>query len=636
MKNKYCTDRFMRALKGLSLSFIALMSMTACDSDDVGNNLYTKVNENIGEYLISNSDLYSEFIKVLDTTNVMGLLSSYGEYTCFAPDNEAMLAYYQKIGVSGMNMLSMDTLKQIAYDHIILGWTVLSSEFPMEGRLAQITMSDRYISSLRYATGEIYMNRTSLVVTKDIEVQNGVIHRIAETLDPIRDGILEVISQDSTFTLFYAALEETHLADSLLDEEDETYDPELYEDLITTTLDDDSWYYETIPQGRLFGYTIFMESDSIMAINSITDMASLKAYAASIYDVVYPEDAGITDPRDRRNSLNRFVAYHLITKELGYDKIIDAYDTDHMLETKDMYEYLETMCPNTLIEVCKVRTPAETNLMNRNLDAGTVVRIIKSQSDIEAGNGVYHAVDNMLVYDINTHNMLSSKRLRFDSASFFDELTNNNMRGSGTTDPNLRFKLPRGYLKRVTCSEQTTVGYLTGYPKYQNYEGDEIFLRADISKLYDFVIETLPIPSGTYEVRFGYGANSNRGVAQLYFDGEPCGVPLNLSTLGDDPSIGYIEPETDEDDYYGYQNDKMMRNRGYMKAPAVFHVPVEGWFYGENSRYSANLLRRILGIYRFTEAGTHTLGVKGLSGGEFMFDYMEFIPTSALESEDIY
>jgi len=525
--------------------------------------------------------------------------------------------------------------KQIAYDHIILGWAMRTVDFVV-GRLPHLSMSERFFNISLGDTGEVYINKSSKILSKDILVHNGVVHRISETLNPVRDGIVEVISKDSTFSIFYSALNETGLVDSLLLVEDETYNPDLYRDLITQTLDMGGWFYQEIPESRKFGYTILMESNSTMSKNGITDLPSLKTYAASVYDRVYPEDAGITDVRNRRNSLNRFVAYHLISKQLGYNKFIDAYDTEHMVKTADMYEYIETMCPNTLIEICKLRKTNETNLLNRNTDIGSVVRIVKTNSDNDALNGVYHEIDGMLVYDYDTQNMLSGKRLRFDSSSFFDELTNNNMRGRGVTDPNLRFQLPRGYIKRISCTEQTVVGYLTGYPMYQNYEGDEIFLRASPGRLYDFTIETLPIPAGTYEVRFGYGANGNRGVAQLYFDGVPTGVPINLSTLATNSAIGYVVPHTEPDDYNGFENDKMMRNRGYMKAPAVFRVPVEGWFYGENARYSANLLRRILGIYIFRTAGKHKLGVIGLSAGEFMFDYLEFIPTSRLESEDIY
>lgn len=623
------------------LSFVGLLILAftvqlfvSCDSDDVGDNLYTFKDDTMGQFLRKDSN-YTEFVKILDTTRVIGLLNTVGEYTCFAPDNEAMASYYAKMKKNGVNDFSMDSLIQIAYDHIVLGWVMRTNDFNL-GRLPHTSMSDRYFNISLATDGQILINKSSEILEKDILVHNGVIHKISRTLDPVRDGIVEVLSKDEKFTVFYQALEHTGLADSLLLIEDDSYDPEQYRHLITQTKDMGGWFYHEIPESRKFGYTILVESNETYSKYGITDLESLKSYAASIYDKVYPEDAGITDVRSRRNSLNRFVAYHLITKQLGFDKFIDVYDTDHMVKTADMYEYIETMCPNTLMEIVKIRSTNKTNIINRNSETGKSVRIMKENSDIDARNGVYHEIDDVLVYDEATHNMISGKRLRFDSASFFDELTNNNMRGRGTTDPNLRFQLPRGYVKRITCSEQTVVGYLTGYPKYQNYEGDEIFLRGSPGRLYDFEIETLPVPAGTYEVRFGYGANSNRGVAQLYFDGLPAGVPINLSTTATNSAIGYVSPHTEAFDYDGYENDKMMRNRGYMKAPAVFRVPVEGWFYGENSRYSAQLLRRILGIFTFKTAGTHILGVKGLSSGEFMFDYLEFVPTSILESEDVY
>jgi hypothetical protein len=73
-----------------------------------------------------------------------------------------------------------------------------------------------------------------------------------------------------------------------------------------------------------------------------------------------------------------------------------------------------------------------------------------------------------------------------------------------------------------------------------------------------------------------------------------------------------------------------------MKGPACYKVITPGWTSGENARYSNAILRRILGQFNFPKAGHHEFYVKGLSGGEFMFDYMEFVPTSALETEDVY
>lgn len=620
-----------------------VLSFTACDSDKV-DNLYTFQNRMVGEYLVDSAKTYSEFVRLLDTTKVMGLLNSYGVYTCFAPTNEAMHNFYAQKGKKSLADFAMDSLVTMAKDHLITGVAYFSSGF-QNGRLTKLSMSDRFIFISFTAGGGVYINKSAKIIQKDIEMYNGNIHKIDHVLDPTREGIVEAISSKKEFSIFYEALLATGLADSLVKIKDESYDPENYSSMITVPASLGQWYYQELPPSRKYGYTALMESNATMNSNSITDLNSLKSYAAKIYDEIYPEDANVTNPADRRNSLNRFVAYHLIKKQLSYSKFIDDYvmynnsfDKSHMLNDigLNLNEYIETLCPNTLIEVTRKGGTQETNLLNLNPETNQCVRIVKANSDNDATNGVFHEVDKMLVYSKDVDNVLSSKRLRFDAASFFDELTNNNMRGNGSTLPNVQYQIPRGYLSRVTCSEQTVVCYLTPYEKYQDYQGDEIFLGASSGKLYDFTITTPPIPAGTYEVRFGYLTNGKRGVAQLYLDGVPAGVPLDLNMNATDASIGYEVPGSVTDDPNGYENDKMMRNRGFMKGPACYRVPVAGWTSGKNARYSASVLRRIMGTYRFKSAGHHYLTVKGLSGGEFMFDYLEFVPTSALETEDIY
>ncbi|HEY6913860.1 MAG TPA: fasciclin domain-containing protein, partial [Paludibacter sp.] len=84
-----------QSLIGLFI-FLATMGalLTGCDSDDVGGNLYTKTDKMLGEYLRNDPANYSEFTTLLDTTHVFGLLNSYGSYTCFVPNNQAMLKFY--------------------------------------------------------------------------------------------------------------------------------------------------------------------------------------------------------------------------------------------------------------------------------------------------------------------------------------------------------------------------------------------------------------------------------------------------------------------------------------------------------------------------------------------------------------
>ncbi|MDL2243699.1 fasciclin domain-containing protein [Bacteroidales bacterium OttesenSCG-928-J19] len=617
----------------LSLFLVGMLFMTVSCEDDVDqDSMYTFKTKTMGQYIEEEESL-SDFATILQRTNVMGLLKSYGVYTCFAPDNKALQRYYEKKGKSSLDDFNEYELKQIAFDHLVSGDTIPSGYFG-EGRLNQMTMSDRFLS-ISYSGSNIIVNSTSVIFEKDIMVHNGVIHLISEVIDPARYGIVVAILGDDKFSLFADALLATGLAELLQKDQDETYDPNLYTDLIKYPKETNpAWRYDDIPWIKRYGYTVFMESNETFQRNGINNIEDLKAYAAKVYDKVYPEDAGITDITNRKNSLNRFIAYHLVDKELSIDKLIDAYDNNNVIKIYDMYEYIETMCPNTLIEVKKDRQLDETNLLNFISETGRAIRLTDDY-DNEAKNGIYHEIDDILVYDEDVLADHSSKRLRMDMASMFPEFTNNNIRGQKHTLPCLHMWFPHGYIERLDASEQTTLGYVGSNERLMNYQGDELFMDVATGNLYEFTITTPPIPKGVYEVRMGYLSNGGRGVCQFYFDGTPTGVPINLNNQGDHESIGWVQPGTVLSDPYGYENDKMMRNLGYMKAPACIAAPDKTWTSSSNAREDKRVLRNILGIYTFDEAGHHTLSVKGLSGGQFMLDYLEFIPTSAIESEDI-
>lgn len=624
--------RFHQALTILALG---MGSLTACNSDDIGGNLYTFTEQLMGQYLESDST-FSEFSKLIDKTQIKGFLNSYGSYTCFVPTNDAMRTFYKQKGKQSLEDFSPDSLKQMAYDHLINGSTVLAVDFG-KGILPVLSMSDRSLL-ISYKDSGTYINKDSRIIRKDILVHNGVIHCIDKNLDPVRDGIALVVSKDTTFRLFYRALEATGLIDSLQMTVDDSYSLNAeqivaLEAAVQTTISSE----RHAPTSRKYGYTLLMESDKTYREHGIVDLNSMKAYAKSVYDVVYPADANIDDITDRRNSLNRFIAYHLINKRISNSKFINDYYTAHMSRVVDMYEYIEPMCPNTLIEVKFDRLSQTGNHFNTNSETGESIGLVSGNNDIQSGNGFYHEIDGLLTYNANVVNELSSKRLRFDIASIFPELANNNMRGRPSDNNALLYRnaLPKGYLDKLDCTEQTVVCYSNAHDKLMNYQGDEVFLTVQNNKLYDFTFTTPPVPKGTYEVRFGYQSNGRRGVAQFYMDGIPTGVPVNLNTVGSNAQIGYEMPTTVPDDFDGFLNDKMMRNRGYMKGPNSFKAVVESWYGGQSARMNGSNLRKILGIYKFDEDGTHRIMVKGLSSGQFQIDFLEFVPTNILENEDI-
>lgn len=617
--------------KPFRVTFVLLLILVgivqSCVDEPTIISTFTK--EMMGDYLKNRPDDFSEFKRLMDTTQVLGLVDTYGKYTLFAPTNTAMKQFYVSKGKISLKDFTVDTLRKIAYDHIIKGYVVKSENF-IDGLMPYLTMSDRFISTTSRSVNNVfvyYINNTSAIQTKDIDVSNGVIHVINKVIDPSVMNIAQAIKANPRFSIFSEAMIKTGLIDSMYLTRDGSYDPKNFS-YIDVTFVQGGGSVDELPISRKYGYTVLLESNDTYKQNSINSYEDLKAFAATHVFNEDAADANVTDVTDRRNSLNKFISYHMINKKLTYTKFIDDYDTKHMIKTYDMYEYIETMCPNTLIEIKKERSSGLTNLINKSTETGKAVQIIAKDSD--SVNGVYHEIDNILIYDAKQAGELSSKRLRMDAASFFPELTNNNMRYYDPSKPR-SWVFPQGYIKRLKCTATTRFCYLNAYGGYLDYEGDEIYLKG----MYDFTVETPPIPAGTYEVRFSYQPTGGRGAAQLYWDGVPCGIPLDLRIFATDPLIGYVEPGTDPEDTNGFENDKMMRNRGYMKGPCTY-LDVLGVWYGKKiARQSSQSLRRILGTYTFTKSGTHKLSVKAVREGQFMMDFLEFVPVELIENEGV-
>ncbi len=632
MKARNMLAIFYRLQLGKVILTLMITGLFSSCFDDYITDTTTFPGKTLGEFLEADTVQFSEFSKLLDTTGIKGSLKTYVKFTCFAPNNNAMKEFYALRGRKSLADFPLDTLKKIAYDHLISGVVFSTADFK-EGRLLQPSMSDRFISityeDFNNGLNVIKVNKFSPIVEANDSVHNGIVHVIGAVLSPIELNIVEAIAQKGKYKLFYEALVATGLYAKLQLVKDKNYNPAYFEATLAT-IGTINGYYPVLPPVRKYGYTAFVESDSTLNANGITNLDELKQKAAQIYNEVFPEDMGITDIENPRNSLNRFIAYHLVNKQISFDKLIKYYDTGHMNKTYDLYEYIEPMCPNALIEVKIERATSQNNLINKTEGTGDVVRIVNGNYDNDATNGVFHEIDNILAYTKDFAGELSGKRLRLEGASFFSELANNNLRGIGTVT-NIRNFIPNGYCDRLKCSENTRFCYLTDI-RYEDFQGDEIWMRG----MYDFSITTPVIPAGTYEIRMGYQPTGSRGAAQLYWDSIPCGIPLDLRLLASDPKVGYETPGINLADLTGFENDKMMRNRGYMKGPDSYFSVDKAWYKASNARMSVQSLRRILTRVEFKTAKNHTFTVKAIREGEFMMDYLEFVPVEMLENEDTH
>jgi uncharacterized surface protein with fasciclin (FAS1) repeats len=599
-------------MKKTVLIALSAIFMLSCIEDDNMEKFATFEEATIVSYLEKNSETYSEYLELVKSVGLYDLLNAYGKYTVFAPTNDALRTFYAENG--SPDEMSLKDKKELVYNHILTD-KVNSSGFPV-GSISAPTFSDNFITC-DYQTGEsnpvIVINNGAKVISIDKEVHNGVIHTIDKVIVFSKVIMPDAIKRadDGRFSLFAEALFATGMNDSLMMTDDLTYEQKLMPNSRPGSGSSNYW----TPPFLKHGATAFIESDSTYHAHGLYTLDDLKRYAADIYDKVYPSDADVTDITDRRNSLNRFVSYHLMNRAQAENEFISADIEYFYVPGTTIYQYMEMMCPYTLLEI------SSGNLINKRKN-GDAIRFLKT--NYEAMNGYFHEIDGILTYDKGMEDDVLNKRLRMDIASMIPEFITNKLRNKDIGDSD-RWYIPQGYMSTLWFSENTQANYIS-CTCWCNMDGDEFMM----GNKYDLTLRLPPIPAGTYEIRCGFAAYGNRGVMQVYFDGSPCGIPVDMNKTGSNPQIGWVRDDATEDE--GVQNDKMMHNRGYMKGPNTIYVKTKS----STMRDDSQPLRKILTTRTLEKTEPHLLRFKSVEDRTDMqchLDYMEFIPIGLLYAE---
>lgn len=351
----------------------------------------------------------------------------------------------------------------------------------------------------------------------------------------------------------------------------------------------------------------------------------------------------------------------------------------------DRYDYFETALPYTSVKVTKpfanntteyTSVSGETGFLRDHLvvnyaqEMGTrCVRtnfmekhinvVIEDESTTrsrpglqdfqpQAVNGMIYTIDKILIYDeTEMAGNIFDERMRWDVFSLFPELTNNDVRWVPEDATYTLTYIPENYSTRLRHrNTDTHIYYLRPHNAmydggYANYQGDEMLVTGK----YDFEYRIPHVPAGTYEIRFGYSCSNARGVSQFYFDNKICGIPLDMRDSNLD-FMGWFEESENEDE--NRKNDKAMRNRGFMKAPASIWLGSYDTSKPDKSmRYANRAFRRIIGTYELEYGKDYWLRFKDVTEGgtddkpnEFNQDYLEIVPVGILNNpskpEDIY
>ncbi|MBQ9285611.1 MAG: fasciclin domain-containing protein [Bacteroidaceae bacterium] len=604
-----------------ALTAIALI--VSCNSDDIQDEaMYTFTGETVASFCQHTPEL-SNFYQMLEQTGNTSLLSIYGHFTCFPPTNEAIERWLVNRGQT-WNDLTTEDMQKVVYSSTISNNTqeFLTTDF-LGNATSLLSMQDRtiQISFVINDLGqrEIVVNSVATIVSADNEVHNGVVHVVDCVIEPSEETFLQRLSQQPALKVFTRAFEASGFNEQMSD----IYDPNYIGPAGYDGEDPSQSHFEHCK----LGWTVFAETDEVLReagldIEGVDTLTAVEQFASQWYGT---KDLG--DYTSEHNPLHLFIAYHILNRQMNTGSMVYTGFACAPTYRSKAYEYYETMLQYRLMEI---KAGPEIN-RRRN---GQSVHLDETACNIEVMNGYIHTLRDLLIYDEDVMRTdVLHKRIRFDFYSVPPQLTNNHIRWNWDYLSSAR-AFPQDfcgdYFKYNTGSALT----LWASDGWTNYQSDEMLIAGP---MYDFTLKMLPVPPGNYEIRLGYRAENWRGIAQLFIDGQIAGIPVDL-TIGyngaeNDPRIGYVHDEDTSDD--GIENDKMMRNHGYMKAPTSMYTGQEG---GKSLRDMSACLRIIIGQYLFQDYGYHYFRAKNMDdkggGRQFHADYIEYIPVDLLRDED--
>ena len=651
------------------------LSILACTDEIDKSNRFTFTGETMADFLLNRSEKYSHFITLLKRADLFSLLNTYGQYTLFLPDNEAVEKYLQEqdsiyhatkdtaipiwTGVTSplLEELTDSMANVIARTHLIETMHMMAEMG--EGALPSRNFLYRFLGVNYAVEGEQYyikLNNSAAIVGGDNQVENGIVHLVDKVVAPSQKNVPELISSYDFFGIFSEALYATGFCDSLTKEYDKSYMSDKY----TINLENSGYGTFRAPETKYYKYTGFVETDEVFHSYGIHTLDDLRTFAEKWYGTEERDN-----PRSPHNALYKFVAYHFVPREMPHNSIVPYglyyyegkdYLNQIMPAIYDRYDYFETMQGtmmkamkplsrpegrDTYINFNKREAPFNTEL-HRHLSVRVIplTEFIKMRKeythfDQMASNGIVHPIDKILIYNEDEmHGNILNERIRIDVLSLMPELQCNGVRyrpNESTMSPER--VIPDDYSEKLSIkSGMVIVPYV-----------HRVFtLFGDCLRCYrefDFELTLPPLPSRVYEVRvglsnFGYGVWNGTirpDPVQVYIDGKVEGVPfpINYNDYKDHESLnveqtGFVADERTLDN--GLENDKLMRNIGWMKGPVSF-IDWDGYT-ARDKRYS---MRKII-TRKFFAPGRHTIRFRyvGERANEMLLDYLEFVPLNII------
>ena len=686
-------------------AFMATGSMTSCSDEPDSQYFYSFTGEMLSDY-ISNREQYSEFKYIVEKADLMDLLSTYGRYTCFLPDNKAIDEYLQSKGIPSVEDLSVADCDTIARTHLVQN---MYSTFEMvldflptynlQGRyLATKPIVDENGNAVIQIEGNAHIIFSDTladgqIIHQNDSVENGIVQPVNKVIEKSNCYIADILRDNDKISLFYEALVATGVRKEIELIEDVTYSKNQPKYRYKShTWEEVAW----VPDKKKYGFTAFVEPDSIYRAKFVEfgvdtskgDLYALYDLACKLYDPVYgsgddlhrddlKEGWKFENLTDSINPLKRFIRYHIMNRYVpGTNKLASMEISEHGnypfgfdATVVNPTEWYTTLLPHTMLKVSMLtmnkdeqgrdcrgndRDKVKGFFINRRygetsdyqIRGAYILKDMEAEYENDALNGHFFYVDDLIAFTTDVRDKVQNMRIRMDFSTVFPEVMTNDMRQEGNyrvDDPNNKADdsnepkngknryFPDGYLDGVTVNNDGHLVMRRPHLYFWSWQGDEWNLFGD----YDMTFRIPPVPfSGEWQFRLGFCSIPTRGVMQVYFDGKPQGIPLDMTKdLNTDMYLGdryknydaYMKMTDEEKAEY----QKVLKNLGAYDDGRSQLIGQKDHPLGNAS----GMYRRILCQTDVDATKDHYIRFRVASDGkgnnnEFMFDFFEMVPKS--------
>ncbi|MEC3907211.1 fasciclin domain-containing protein [Tamlana sp. 2201CG12-4] len=472
----------MKNIKNIITMLLALLIISNCEDNSIDDNFAIAELYPISIYMGMHPEKFGMWKDILQQAELDHSFNASGTYTMYAPNNKAVEEWLSGRAVSS---ISKEAAAELVFNHVI-NKPYIHTDYN-EGAIPDTNMNGHYIA-VEFGDGayqNIKLNKSSLILEKDIKMTNGFINEIDHVMD-ILPNLSSVLSNLEGVSVFTEAIEKTGYSQELTSIEKEV---------------------DGIAKRQF--RTVMAIADSTFArlgINNIDELI-----------LKYTDENNLTD---KINPFNQWVAYHILG-EINYTNQLIY------LDSEQEFKNVMTLAIEQGVEIRDDRAI----VINREVidDVVYETHIYKDRRNIPAVNGAIHFIDDFM--DIYQVKPFFIRQDIWDVANW-RAIENYRSGQSGSIE-----WIDEDVFEEVSWHsepEQVPIGYWQHWNHEWYKGGNGIVLDFNRTNTGWVEFKTPYLAAGTYRVKLMGHKRPEGGQWKAYFDGVPAGTLDNYYAGGGD------------------------------------------------------------------------------------------------------